>query len=44
MNNKTYITPQAEFEKFATEDIMVLSLNATNEASLEESINIKDLF
>ncbi len=43
MNNKTYQTPLAEIVTFSTEDIMSLSLNATNEGIAEDSININDL-
>jgi len=43
MNNKNYQTPQAEFVKFSTEDIMSLSINAINETVLEDNIDISDL-
>lgn len=43
MKNKTYEKPQIETVIFATEDIMSLSLNFTNDVAVEDSVNIKDL-
>ena len=41
MNN--YEKPTAEFIVFETEDIMQLSLNASNDAAHEDRIDISDL-
>ena len=40
MNNKKYQTPQADFVKFSTEDIMSLSINFSNLSTVEDNIDL----